>query len=377
MITECDHLFFKTVFSRFTKQFRMLSSEKSDFLNFSSLDTLNLMREEYLRSTAVDFMIKWGVGHLPSRPADSLIQMKRDVEKYFASMTAFDSATLLEIPKISPSQLISQIITPKTLILKQAGFSYNPLGPALIKSFETTDDSTFLHLVRSIDPSQYDKIIILVESICSLTGKKVDLRKLCMLAKELKAFLIADDTNSFGSFGHNGMGIAATMGGIDLVFGSFCKTFGSYASYFLSSKPVKDHILTTSPLAAAATSLSPFLLGFIKASIDLLPTMSHRREYLLRQAKSFREIFVKTGVTLSQSDTHIISLNFDNDLEQRHFNFHLSENQCMSNIHRTSDDIHQKITSRFIINTDHSPTQLMKLTHILKNLRTTPYCEAL
>ncbi len=373
MIKKCDEIFFKSIFLRFTKQFRMLSSESTDFLNFSSLDALNLIHDDYVRNTAIDYMIRWGVGHLPSRPVDSLIQLKREVEKNFAALTTFESATLLETQINHPSPLISQLITPKTLILKQKGFPYNPLRPALIKCFEGTEESSLAYLVRSIEKSRYDSIVILAESISSLTGKKVNLRNICAVSKELDAFLVVDDTNSFGLFGYNGMGLAASIGGVDLVIGSFCKTFGTYASYFLSSKVLKDHILTSLP----THPLSPFLLGFVKASIELLPTLKHKRESIYKQAKYFRELFVKTGIGLSQSDTHIISLNFDNELELRHFNFHLSENQCLSNVYRSPEKVHQKAIVRFIINTHHSSTELMRLSHILKNLRTAPYCEAL
>ena len=374
---EANNLFFKSTLQRFTKQFRMLLCENSDVLNFSSFDSLNLTQNEHVRECGINYMTKWGTGDLPSRPIDELTKLKRNIEDAFASMTIFETATLLEMQQIIPSQIVFQLASPKSLILKQNSFAHFPLKPALMRTFDIADESTIKTLLSSVDPLKYDMTILLIESISSRTGKKADLKQIAALSKELGCLLVVDDSNSFSSMGRYGMGLAASVPGIDIVFGSFSKAFGTYASYVLASKPLKDFILRTSSIAASATPISPLILGFIKASLDILPNLESKRELLTKRAKLFRDLFIKTGISPCSSDSHIISLSFDNLLELKHFNFHLSENQCISNIYRMQDDHRKKQTCRFVINADHSSCDLKRLSSILKSLRSAPYCEAL
>ncbi len=355
----------------------MLFCEKSSLLNFASFDSMNLVEHEHVRKTGVEFMSKWGMGDLPSRPVNQLVNLKRHVEKTFASMTLFETATILDLQQIVPSQVIQSLTSPKTLILKQDSFAYSPTRPSLIKNFDISNESHLTSIIEKIDRSKFDTIIILVESISSTTGKITNLKQLGTLSKALRAFLIVDDTNSFSAMGRHGLGLASTIPGIDLVFGSFGKTFGNYASYVLSSNQVKDFVLTSSPSIASATNLSPLILGFVKASLDLLPTMGEKRALLSKNTKLFRELFIKTGLSLSEGDSHIISLSFDNLLELKHFNFHLSENQCIANTFRIQEDHLRKQIARFVINLNHSTKELSKLSTILRRLRLAPYCEAL
>lgn len=372
-----ENLFFKTSFQNFQRQFRMLFCEPSNLLNFSSFDAMNLTLNEYVRRTGVSFMSKWGMGNVPSRPIPQLDSLKQEIERSFASMTLFETATLLEMQKIVPSLMIQHLISPKTLILKQDSFPYSPGKPSLIKTFDINDEPALTRLIEKIDRDKHDLIIILVESISSITGKIANLKQLATLSTALGALLVVDDTNCITAMGRHGLGLAATTQGVDIVFGSFSKTFGSYASYILSSKEVKDYILTTSPIAMSASNLSPLTLGFLKASFELLPSMTDKRCQLKHLSKQFRDLFIKSGIAPADSNSHILSLTFDSPLELKHFSFHLSEHQCIANVLRSQDGHAKKQTSRFIINIDHTSKDLNRLSSILKTLRSTPYCEAL
>lgn len=355
----------------------MLFCESANLLNFSSLDAMNLSLHPYVRESGVYYMQKWGRGNTPSRPVPQLLLEKQKVEEGFAEMTFFESATLLEMQKVALCQMIPHLSNPKTLIIKQDSFCYTPSKPCQISTFDALSPSSLDAVAHAKKTQEFDTIFLLVESISSKTGKIIDLQQMVAYAKKLGAFLIVDDTNSFSAMGRHGLGLASTVPGIDLVFGSFSKTFGAYASYILTSNQIKDYILSTSSKGAIAWNISPLLLGFIKSSLELLPRMEQERRKIQRLSKECREAFFKQGLSAHASSSHIIALNFESALETKQFNQHLAENQCLASVLRTSDgDRHEQVL-RFIIHANHSLGDLAKLTQLARSIKSAPYCEAL
>lgn len=355
----------------FSRQFRLLYADEQPILNFASHDALNLIRCRAVRERGIESMSRWGMGSLPSRELPMLNQRQKNIEAMFASMTAFTSATLLDGAQLQWENVLQAFLTPNSLVLKHASIPYAPVRPSLIKNFEEIDSLDPKQIIKLLSHQCCDHLLILVESISSTTGKATDLRKVIKIAQQLKAYLIVDDSNAFTTRGKYGLGIAAHMPGIDLVFGSIPKTYGTYAAYFLTSPMWKDAICLRSPAIAAALRLSPLLLGMIEATLELLPSLESERQTLEQNAKRLRSLFLRSGTVFPPSHAHILSLPFDSPMEVKQFQSYLSENQCIAKIEPGER------TCRLIVNARHTMRDLQRITQIVRQFRTAPYCEAL
>lgn len=86
----------------------------------------------------------------------------------------------------------------------------------------------------------WKKILIIVEGVFSMEGSIVKLPEIIALKKKYKAYIYLDEAHSIGATGPNGRGIVDYYGcdpkDVDILMGTFTKSFGSAGGYIAGSK---------------------------------------------------------------------------------------------------------------------------------------------
>lgn len=92
----------------------------------------------------------------------------------------------------------------------------------------------------------WKKIMVVVEGLYSMEGTIVNLPELVELKKEFKFYLYVDEAHSIGALGENGGGVCDFYGvdpaHVDILMGTFTKSFGAAGGYIAADKTVIDHL---------------------------------------------------------------------------------------------------------------------------------------
>lgn len=84
------------------------------------------------------------------------------------------------------------------------------------------------------------KIVIVVEGVYSMEGTIVRLPEIIALKKKYKAYLYLDEAHSIGAIGKLGRGVIDYFNcdpkDVDILMGTFTKSFGSAGGYIAGSK---------------------------------------------------------------------------------------------------------------------------------------------
>ena len=106
----------------------------------------------------------------------------------------------------------------------------------------------------------WKKIIIVVEGVYSMEGSIVNLPEIVRLKKKYKAYLYVDEAHSIGALGKSGRGVCDHFGiatsEIDLLMGTFTKSFGSAGGYVAGKKELINHFRVNSHSFAYASSMA-------------------------------------------------------------------------------------------------------------------------
>lgn len=90
------------------------------------------------------------------------------------------------------------------------------------------------------------KIFIFVEGIYSMEGTIVNLPRVIELKKKYKAYLYLDEAHSIGALGKHGRGVVdyydCDPKDVDILMGTFTKSFGSAGGYIAGSKVRRNQI---------------------------------------------------------------------------------------------------------------------------------------
>ena len=200
------------------------------------------------------------------------------------------------------------------------------LSGASIKVFKHNDaDDLEAKLKESIIHGQprlnrpWKKILIIVEGIYSMEGSIVNLPKIIELKKKYKTYLYLDEAHSIGALGSSGRGVVDYWGcnpkDIDILMGTFTKSFGSSGGYIAGPKTLINHIRMNSHANCYASAMSPPIAQQIISSLNIIAgndgTVEGKKriDQLAWNSHYFRERLVKMGfIVYGNNDSPIVPL---------------------------------------------------------------------
>lgn len=138
-------------------------------------------------------------------------------------------------------------------------------------------------------------IMIVTEGLFSMDSDTPDIAALQTLAHEYGATLMVDVAHDLGNLGPDGtghIGAQGMLGDVDLVMGSFSKTFGSNGGFVASNKrAIKEYLRFYSPSCTFSNALSPAQIATISTSLGIVRSDEGAalREKLMRNILSLRD----------------------------------------------------------------------------------------
>lgn len=111
----------------------------------------------------------------------------------------------------------------------------------------------------------WKKILVVVEGIYSMEGDICKLKEIVTVAKKYKAYMYLDEAHSIGCLGKTGRGVTEYAGvdtaDIDIMMGTFTKSFGAMGGYIAGSQELIDYLRTNSANAVYGTSMAPAVVA--------------------------------------------------------------------------------------------------------------------
>mmetsp|Transcript_7413 Transcript_7413/g.16200 ORF Transcript_7413/g.16200 Transcript_7413/m.16200 type:complete len:771 (+) Transcript_7413:321-2633(+) len=134
--------------------------------------------------------------------------------------------------------------------------------------------STAIVMGRPRTRRPWNKIMVIVEGIYSMEGEYCDLRNVVRVCKKYGAYLYLDEAHSIGAMGPTGRGCCEYTGvdpaDVDVLMGTFTKSFGGMGGYVAGSREVIDYLRTKCAGSSFHNSLSPVVCQQIISSFKVI-----------------------------------------------------------------------------------------------------------
>ncbi|MDR3326467.1 MAG: 8-amino-7-oxononanoate synthase [Rhodospirillaceae bacterium] len=297
---------------------RNLYLDGRQVLDFSSNDYLGLAQHPELISRSLDFTRKWGSGSGASRLICGNILPFIIIEEKLAHAKKAEAALVFASGFAANSSILKvlldiNVLGAKPLVycdkLNHASLHQGCLCAGVSQIRFRHNDLDHLESLLIKDQKEKCPRFIITETIFSMDGDRVDLTGLQILAKRFGAFLYLDEAHATGVFGENGFGLANGFAGHNcLVMGTFSKALGSFGSYVVCTKVLRNYLINRCWGLIYSTALPPSVLGAIDAAIDLIPSMDSKRARLMMSAKKFRVSMINAGFDIGTSSTQIVPI---------------------------------------------------------------------
>lgn len=236
-------------------------------VNFASQDYLSLSSTERLRTAAIDAMMAYGVHSAGSGAVVGNTRLSLQLERDLADFLKSEHVTLYPTGWAAGYGAIKGLVRPDDYVLLdtlahsclQEGAYASTRKVSQYRHLDVGHVRTLLGRIRKGDVE--NSILVVTEGLFSMDADSPDIPALQELSDEYNATLLVDVAHDLGSMGPMGTGHLGTqkmLGKVDLVMGSFSKTFGSNGGFVASRHAsVKQFLKVFSPSQTFSNALSP------------------------------------------------------------------------------------------------------------------------
>ncbi len=151
--------------------------------------------------------------------------------------------------------------------------------------------------------------LIVVDGVFSMEGDLAYLPGIVKLAKKYNARVMVDDAHGIGVMGKNGRGTAEHFGvedDVDLIMGTFSKSFASLGGFVAGKKKVISYIKHFARSLIFSASITPASVATVLATLDIIETEPERRERLWQITEKMKSGFQAMGYNTGATETPII-----------------------------------------------------------------------
>ncbi|HED30757.1 MAG TPA: pyridoxal phosphate-dependent aminotransferase family protein [Prosthecochloris aestuarii] len=167
-----------------------------------------------------------------------------------------------------------------------------------------------LERVLKAIPDNAGKLIV-SDGVFSVSGEIVDLPRLVELAKKYHARILIDDAHAVGVIGKGGRGTPSEfdlVDEVDLVMGTFSKTFGSLGGYVAGERSVINYIKHNASSLIFSASPTPASVAAVLASLEIIKSEPELMSRLIENTDYVRQGLKNAGFKLMPSRTAIVSV---------------------------------------------------------------------
>ncbi|KEI41998.1 uncharacterized protein L969DRAFT_14202 [Mixia osmundae IAM 14324] len=269
-------------------------------LNISSYNYLGFAQSRGACADAAEACIKtYGIASGGPRLEAGTSDLHLDAERLVARFLGTESAMIVSMGFATNSTTLPAICSKGCLIisdeLNHSSIRFGSrLSGAMVRQYKHNDMDDLEELLREcISQGQpkthrpWRKILLIVEGLYSMEGTLVNLPAIVNLKRKYKFFLYVDEAHSIGALGPRGRGVCdyfdVDPGEIDILMGTFTKSFGAAGGYISGSKELVDSIRQICHSQLYTEAISPPVVMQIVTSmasimgpeaIDVLPHLA-------------------------------------------------------------------------------------------------------
>jgi glycine C-acetyltransferase len=357
------------------------SGNKMRGVNFASQDYLSLSSHPLIKSIAIETIERCGVHSAGSSALVGNTSHSVALERKIADFLGMEEVVLYPTGWAagfgavkglvrSADHVVMDILSHSCL---QEGAHAATNNVHLFRHLDNEYCRDVLAKIRAKDTA--NGILVVTEALFSMDSDTPDLATLQEFCHEFNATLIVDVAHDLGCLGEDGrghIGIQDMLGKIDIVMGSFSKTFASNGGFVAcKSRAVKEYLRFFSAPATFSNALSPVQAATILKAFEIVDSLEGRlqRRALMRNVLTLRQLLREAGLDYYGDPSAIVCVKMGTEGLARLVSKQLPELGLIANLVEFPAVPKGSARIRMQVMANHSEENVAVAVQILRNAR--------
>ncbi len=308
-----------------TTELTLLDGQRHAGLNFSSQEYLSLARHPKVCAAAQAAMERYGVHSAGSTALAGNVEEAAALEAELGELLRTPEVLLFPTGWAAGFGAIKGLVREADhIVIDQLAHNCLHEGARaatpnihLHRHLDADHVERLLKRVRQRDP--HNGILVVTEGCFSMDADSPDIARLQALAHQYGALLMVDIAHDLGCMGPGGGGqleMQGMLGKVDLVMGSFSKTFASNGGFVASHhRAIKEYLRFYAAPNTFSNALSPVQVAIIRACVAIVRSAEgqQRRDRLMQGILGLRNALTEHGITVLGHPSPIVPVMLGHD----------------------------------------------------------------
>lgn len=302
--------------------FRAISSEQDPeviingrkVLMFGSNCYTGLVNDPRVKEAAIQATRKYGTGCAGSPFLNGTLDIHKELEAKIAEYVGKEDAMIYSTGFEVNLGVVSTLTGREDYILfdEQDHASIiegRRLSFSTALKYKHNDMESLEQQLKKCDPSKVK--LIVTDSVFSMEGDVANLPEIVRLAKKYDASIMVDEAHGIGVFGKGGRGVCDHYGvakDIDLIMGTFSKSFASLGGFIATDKEITNFLRHHSRSYIFTASITPASTAAAMAALEIMKNEPEHQERLWDVTNFALDGFRQMGAEIGNTSTPIIPL---------------------------------------------------------------------
>ena len=283
-------------------------------LMFGSNSYLGLTNHPEVKAAAIAAVEKYGTGCAGSRFLNGTLDTHIALEKALAEFAGKEDAIIFSTGFQVNLGTISCLLGREDYIIWDALNHASiiegiRLSPAKSLRYKHNDMAALERRLQQCDPERIK--LIVVDGVFSMEGDLCKLPEIVKLAEKYGASVMVDEAHGFGVLGDHGRGVCNHFGltdHVDLIMGTFSKSFASIGGFIAGSKTTINFIRHQARSYIFSASCTPAATAAAHKSLEIMLREPERVLALQEKTAYCLDRFRKLGFEIGNTATPIVPL---------------------------------------------------------------------
>jgi len=289
-------------------------------LMFGSNNYLGLTTNPEVKAAAKHAIDLYGTGCSGSRMLNGTLDLHNRLEEALARFMKREAALVFGTGFQTNLGALSTIAQKGDVIVADRNIHASILDGCLASFARTTryrhnDMADLEKVLASLQPDEGR--LIVVDGVFSMEGDTANLPEIVRLARTHNARIYVDEAHAIGVLGREGRGASEhydVESDVDVVMGTFSKSFGSIGGFVAARREVIEFIKHHSRAFVYSASLAPANAAAVLKAIQIIEREPERRKRLSDVSAMVRRELGSLGFKLLQGVTPIVPVVVDDEV---------------------------------------------------------------
>lgn len=273
---------------------------------FISNDYLGMSQRTETQEAGINAIKKYGTGACAAQVIGGYLDIHRQLEQEIASFVGQEDSILFSSGFGANAGILRALLGKNDIALIDPYIHTSAMAGLKGTNIKRIGHNDLEYLEKTLKEvkDQYETKLVIIDGLYSQDGDLSELPDIIALCKTHGAMLMLDDAHGIGVMGSNGKGTAEhfnCLGQVDILTGTFSKSFGCVGGFAAASRRIIQYLKFYADSNVFSAALTPQVTASVLKAIELIKNNPEIRSKLWKNTDYLRMRLKEEGFDIGKS----------------------------------------------------------------------------